>query len=275
MIDISLRRVDMTTRNGNYELNVLGEAFLRSAYVVYDMQNNQIGLAQAVQNATASHIVEVAAGAKSIPTVSGVSLPTSTPTPSHSPTPKPSPPPTKPSKTNVVPIAIGVAVPVVVILAGLVGFFMWRRRRNNSNRERSDIPPPVFVDQSYDAATGVSDQKNPPLATETQRNYDPYHTNLNSGQTQPQMSQNNFISELPAGNQAFATPVGSPDMSKSHADGAYPQSNRGSLPVYSAHNAPEDRPMSPALSEMGSDAAPGSPMSNFTAQSEHNNVNLH
>lgn len=46
---------------------LLGDTFLRSAYVVYDLQNKQIGIAQATLNATGSSIIEFQAGSKSIP----------------------------------------------------------------------------------------------------------------------------------------------------------------------------------------------------------------
>jgi len=38
---------------------VLGDTFLRSAYVVYDLVNNQISLAQTDFNATSSNIMEI------------------------------------------------------------------------------------------------------------------------------------------------------------------------------------------------------------------------
>ncbi|KJR89879.1 uncharacterized protein SPSK_06273 [Sporothrix schenckii 1099-18] len=47
--------------------NVLGDTFLRSAYVVYDLDNNQISLAQTVFNTTASNVVEIGTGASSVP----------------------------------------------------------------------------------------------------------------------------------------------------------------------------------------------------------------
>ncbi|KAI8950877.1 aspartic-type endopeptidase [Xylaria longipes] len=42
--------------------NVLGDTFLRSAYVVYDIDNNQISLAQTKFNATASDVREIPSG---------------------------------------------------------------------------------------------------------------------------------------------------------------------------------------------------------------------
>ncbi|KAL7800006.1 aspartic peptidase domain-containing protein [Trichoderma ceciliae] len=46
---------------------LLGDTFLRSAYVVYDLQNKQIGIAQATLNSTSSSITEFQAGSKTIP----------------------------------------------------------------------------------------------------------------------------------------------------------------------------------------------------------------
>lgn len=46
---------------------LLGDTFLRSAYVVYDLQNQQVGIAQASLNATSSSIIEFQAGSKTIP----------------------------------------------------------------------------------------------------------------------------------------------------------------------------------------------------------------
>lgn len=42
---------------------LFGDAFLRSAYVVYDLTNNQIGMAQTVFNTTDTHVVEISGSA--------------------------------------------------------------------------------------------------------------------------------------------------------------------------------------------------------------------
>lgn len=47
--------------------NVLGDTFLRSAYVVYDLDNNQISLAQTVFNTTASNVLEITSGTSGVP----------------------------------------------------------------------------------------------------------------------------------------------------------------------------------------------------------------
>jgi Eukaryotic aspartyl protease len=46
---------------------VLGDTFLRSAYVVYDIGTNQISLAQTDFNATSSNIKEISAGSDGVP----------------------------------------------------------------------------------------------------------------------------------------------------------------------------------------------------------------
>lgn len=46
---------------------VLGDTFLRSAYVVYDLANNEISLAQTDFNATDSHVSEIGTGTASVP----------------------------------------------------------------------------------------------------------------------------------------------------------------------------------------------------------------
>ncbi|MCJ1311599.1 hypothetical protein MMC25_005272 [Agyrium rufum] len=49
----------------------LGDTFIRSAYVVYDIGNNQIALAQTDFNATSSNIMEIGTGADAIPQATG------------------------------------------------------------------------------------------------------------------------------------------------------------------------------------------------------------
>jgi len=58
--------------SGDGGTNLLGDTFLRSAYVVYDLTNNEIAMAQTNYNATTSSITEIAASATGIPNVSGV-----------------------------------------------------------------------------------------------------------------------------------------------------------------------------------------------------------
>ena len=60
---------------------LLGDTFLRSAYVVYDLDHYQIGMAQANLNSTTSNVIELKAGGSSLPSVTGVAAQqTSSPT---------------------------------------------------------------------------------------------------------------------------------------------------------------------------------------------------
>ena len=51
---------------------VLGDTFLRSAYVVYDLANNEISLAQTNFNSTDSHVSEIGKGTRSVPNATPV-----------------------------------------------------------------------------------------------------------------------------------------------------------------------------------------------------------
>jgi len=53
--------------------SVLGDTFLRSAYVVYDLANNEISMANTNFNATNTNIKEIAAGAGGVPSAAVVS----------------------------------------------------------------------------------------------------------------------------------------------------------------------------------------------------------
>ena len=48
-------------------ITLLGDTFLRSAYVVYDLANNEISLAQTDFNSKSSHVVEIGKGTGSAP----------------------------------------------------------------------------------------------------------------------------------------------------------------------------------------------------------------
>ncbi|KAF1844883.1 acid protease [Cucurbitaria berberidis CBS 394.84] len=52
--------------------SVLGDTFLRSAYVVYDLANNEISLAQTNFNATTENIQEIKKGSEGVPNATGV-----------------------------------------------------------------------------------------------------------------------------------------------------------------------------------------------------------
>ena len=51
---------------------MLGDTFLRSAYVVYDLSNNEISLAQTNFNATKSNVMEIQSGTAGVPDATGV-----------------------------------------------------------------------------------------------------------------------------------------------------------------------------------------------------------
>lgn len=53
--------------------NVLGDTFLRSAYVVYDLANNEISLAQTTFNSTTHNVIEIGSGSNSVPSATAVS----------------------------------------------------------------------------------------------------------------------------------------------------------------------------------------------------------
>jgi Eukaryotic aspartyl protease len=57
---------------------VLGDTFLRSAYVVYDLANNEIALAETNFNSTESNVMEIGSGTAAIPDATAVSNPVTT-----------------------------------------------------------------------------------------------------------------------------------------------------------------------------------------------------
>lgn len=59
-------------------VSVLGDTFLRSAYVVYDLANNEISLAQTNFNATTENIQEIQSGAGGVPNAKAVANAVST-----------------------------------------------------------------------------------------------------------------------------------------------------------------------------------------------------
>lgn len=54
---------------------VLGDTFLRSAYVVYDLDNNEVSLAQTNFNATESNVLEIGTGDDAVPSATAVADP--------------------------------------------------------------------------------------------------------------------------------------------------------------------------------------------------------
>ncbi|KAE9374550.1 aspartic proteinase precursor [Stipitochalara longipes BDJ] len=51
---------------------VLGDTFIRSAYLVYDLSNNEISIAQTKFNTTATNVVEITTGSSAVPDASTV-----------------------------------------------------------------------------------------------------------------------------------------------------------------------------------------------------------
>jgi hypothetical protein len=66
--------------------SILGDTFLRSAYVVYDLQNNLIGMAQTNFDSNKTNIVEFFANQTKIPDVAGIPVPASLQLPALAPT---------------------------------------------------------------------------------------------------------------------------------------------------------------------------------------------
>jgi len=64
--------------SGLAEPHILGDSFLRSAYVVYDLTNHHISLAQSNMNSTKENIIEIPKGAKTVPLATGQPMPVST-----------------------------------------------------------------------------------------------------------------------------------------------------------------------------------------------------
>jgi len=58
---------------GDEEFYILGQSFLRSAYVVYDIDNNEVAIAQAKFDTEDETILEITAG-ESVPSASGVAV---------------------------------------------------------------------------------------------------------------------------------------------------------------------------------------------------------
>jgi len=179
--------------------NLLGDFFLRSAYVVFDLTNNRIGIAQSNLNSTTSNIVEIPAGAASIPQSTGVPSPsptttssskTSTPTTSNTSVPSPTNNP--PHKSNhAVAIGVGVAIPVAVILAAIIGFFFWRRRK------ASQTPPevaPATISELGDSSSPVYGKGNgaAALGRVSQMSQNPSELSSESPSTSPRTTRSAF-----------------------------------------------------------------------------------
>ncbi|MCJ1474517.1 hypothetical protein MMC13_003175 [Lambiella insularis] len=113
--------------NGNFSPILLGDPFLRNAYVVYDLGNNEISMAQTVFNTTSSNVMEITNGTMGVPgAVNASSIATVVPTPpgSFSPTGTPSltgvaASPTSGAISEHVPVSSSILASLVVILGFL------------------------------------------------------------------------------------------------------------------------------------------------------------
>ncbi|KAK0112783.1 hypothetical protein ONS95_014516 [Cadophora gregata] len=226
---------------------LLGDFFLRSAYVVFDLTNNRIGIAQSNQKSVTSNIVEVPPGAASIPQSTGVPFPSKTPVSAPSELPstlssRPSESATGKSSGNshTIAIGVGVSIPVVVLLAAAFGFcFWWRRRRQSQSRSSQPPPAPVPVSELADP----SNKHN--------HTTDSYY---GGGGLSPTIN----ASELHSASQA----PHSPEDVQGNVTPSAP--NAGELPMY--HDDRLDRPMSPNLNDYHDDRRP---VSNLTAVPEN------
>lgn len=130
---------------------VFGTPFFRSAYVFYDFQNEELSLAPALYNTSASNVTEIGINNASVTTVEWLlqdpnaiidPVPDPIPDPTPEPPPDPSPKPPTPSGggTNVGAIAGGavggVAALAIIVIAVWYFFF----------RNKDTAPPPMAPD---------------------------------------------------------------------------------------------------------------------------------
>jgi hypothetical protein len=151
-------------------------------------------MAPAVLNTTKSNIVEIQVGALSMPQTTGVALP--------SPTASTSPSGTSPIGTSTnssprnnnhaVAIGVGVAVPLGVAFAALIGFCFWWRRRKTSQSTSEKLP-----------ASRHQPAQLPELGDSTYIHADPVYIDNGQGR----MSR---ISSTPSELSAGQTPISSP-----------------------------------------------------------------
>lgn len=204
------------------------------------MTNNRIGIAQAVLNATASNVIEVPAGAASIPQSTGLPLPattsaapssTSSATSTGSTTLPPNTSTPTPQSDHAVAIGVGVAVPLVAIIAAIIGLCCWRRRKQIAKNAA-----PEMVNTAKPQANG------------------PQSSTAGTGKTRW-----SSLSELASTREP--TPANSPRETKSVFERKPVPENRNELPAYEAHKNEPTRSMSPILHEEGNEARP---LSNLT-----------
>lgn len=109
----------------------LGDLILRNAYIVYNLGNNELSIAQTKVNVTTSNIQEITNGVDGVP--GAVRAPTTTATPSQS------------GLSMGASAGIGVGASLGAMLAiSLVGFFFLGRRRQMRKIKTSTDDGPVF-----------------------------------------------------------------------------------------------------------------------------------
>ena len=100
---------------------VLGDAFLRSAYVVYDLSNNEISLAQTNFNSSSDNIQEISNGTSAVPGATAVASPVTTVVAGTGGARLGGP---TAAATGSVSEAVPVQVPMAMAAVGLVGAIM-------------------------------------------------------------------------------------------------------------------------------------------------------
>jgi len=132
----------------------LGLSVLRSAYLVFDLDNKQLAIAQAKFNVTSSNIVEIASGVNGIP---GAVRPNSN---SSSPTTKPAAA-TGLGSGAIIGIAVGVALGMILV-GSIVGFLLWLRRM----KKRAPLADKLHaVDYNLDVAVEKGEDDLHPSST--------------------------------------------------------------------------------------------------------------
>ena len=74
-LDCTFGIAPQTQAGGDGASYTLGDTFIRNAYVVYDITNNQISLAQTDRSATDSNVMEIQNGTSGVPDVTGSAAP--------------------------------------------------------------------------------------------------------------------------------------------------------------------------------------------------------
>jgi hypothetical protein len=92
-------------------------------------------------------------------------------------------------KSSAIPIALGVAIPVVVIIAAVLGFFFWRKHKKSKAGLLATAPVEVHADSKHSAYLGYEGQQVGPLP------YEHYHA---TGTSSSELGNSQVIGELSA-----------------------------------------------------------------------------